>query len=727
MANSFLKIGYYLIFFILLTIWCKPLEASKLERGFDELKVYNFHDAERLFRKALKRDCVGGSYGLAYMYAMPNTPLINKDSAYKYIRIADTLFPKLEEKNREDLAEVDINRSSIDSVKQAVSHYYFEDLTDTTDVQLYNNFIAKHHWYNQLDSAISLRNQYAFQNALDTNTFTAYKHFMDCYPNAPQFEQAKEKYEIRFFENKTQDGTLEDYQAFVKEYPNSPFLPQAQRKVYQLSTRDESLSSFINFILENQDNPYLGEAWDNIFYRSVKTFATEELIDFMDKFPNYPKKEKLEAYIGQSRKRLIPMVKNGKWGFIDTLGNWAIEPKFQKVDQFHEGKALAGNGNKLGYIDLLGEWYIEPQYDDGFAFQNHVATVEKNGKLGMINHYGQMMLLPNYTDLGEMLYGRIFFESDSGLYGYFDKRGNVAIEPQFSSAYDFENGLARVKVDTTWSVIDTAGQLLFPPRFDQVSLFQDSTIRAKLNNKYGLLKAMGDTMLPFEYDFIGPFSNNLTIIAKDGKYHYINSKGEKAFKKEYDYSPIVINYGQFEDGYAKYRNDRKFGVIDTAGNRVFPAIFEEIGTFKPPLIPVKKYGKWGFANMNVDLEIRYRFDYAWPFIDSLARVEVSDSVGVIDREGEYVLPTNFEEIKPVKQGYISKRKGNYGILDNKANFLLPEIFHDVQAIDDRYFIVRIESYLAIFDMQRNRFIYAQEGFSELMIDNSMPAGSDQEE
>ncbi|MDR9487158.1 WG repeat-containing protein [Salibacter sp.] len=726
MANSFLKIGYYFTFFTLLTIFYNPVHAGKLERGFEELKVYNFHDAEKLFRKALKRDCVGGSYGLAYMYAMPNTPLLNKDSAYKFIRIADTLYPKLEEKDIEDLAEVNINRSTIDSVKQAVSHYYFVDLTDTTDVQLYNNFIAKHHWYNQLDRAISLRNQYAFQNALDTNTYTAYRHFMDCYPNAPQFQKAKEKYEIRFFETKTQDGTLDDYQVFVKDYPDSPFLPQAQRKVYQLSTRDGSLSSFINFILENQDNPYVDEAWENIFYRSVKTFATEELIDFRERFDNYPKKKKLNAYIDQSRKRLIPMIKNGKWGFIDTLGNWAIEPKFHKVDQFHEGKALAGNGDKLGYIDLLGEWYIEPRYEDGFAFQNHVATVEKNGKLGMINYYGEMMLLPSYSDLGEMLHGRIFFKSENDLYGYFNKNGEVAIEPKFSSAYDFESGLARVKVDSGWSVIDTAGQLLFKPVFDQVSLFKDSTVRAKLNNKFGLLKASGDTLLPFEYDFIGSFSNDRSIVAKGGKYYYINSRGQVAIKSEYEYSPIVINYGQFENGYAKYRHNMKFGVIDTTGKRVFPAIFEEIGTFTPPLVPVKKYGKWGFANMNVDLEIRYRFDYAWPFIDSLARIEVSDSVGVIDREGEYVLPANFEELTPVKHGYISKRKGNYGLLDKNADFLLPEIFHDVQAIDERYFIVRIESYLAIFDMQRNRFIYAQEGFSELMIDNSMPAGSDQE-
>ena len=46
---------------------------------------------------------------------------------------------------------------------------------------------------------------------------------------------------------------------------------------------------------------------------------------------------------------------NGKWGFIDTKGNWVIKPEFDEVQNFSEGMSCAKKGNKWGFIALSGE------------------------------------------------------------------------------------------------------------------------------------------------------------------------------------------------------------------------------------------------------------------------------------------------------------------------------------------------------------------------------------
>jgi len=42
---------------------------------------------------------------------------------------------------------------------------------------------------------------------------------------------------------------------------------------------------------------------------------------------------------------------------------------------------------------------------------------------------------------------RLFPVEQSGKFGYIDKTGNIIIKPQFDSAWDFSEGLARVSID----------------------------------------------------------------------------------------------------------------------------------------------------------------------------------------------------------------------------------------------------------------------------------------
>ena len=58
-------------------------------------------------------------------------------------------------------------------------------------------------------------------------------------------------------------------------------------------------------------------------------------------------------------------------------------------------------------------------------------------------------------------------------WGYIDKSGKVVIEPQFDSADDFSEGLAKVKKDGKRGYIDKIGKVVIEPQFDEVWDFSE--------------------------------------------------------------------------------------------------------------------------------------------------------------------------------------------------------------------------------------------------------------
>ena len=55
--------------------------------------------------------------------------------------------------------------------------------------------------------------------------------------------------------------------------------------------------------------------------------------------------------------QLLPILLNGKWGFIDRTGKIVIEPKFDTYDyvyQWSEGLLAVRVGGRWGFIDKTG-------------------------------------------------------------------------------------------------------------------------------------------------------------------------------------------------------------------------------------------------------------------------------------------------------------------------------------------------------------------------------------
>ncbi|CAM4064260.1 WG repeat-containing protein [Campylobacter armoricus] len=63
-------------------------------------------------------------------------------------------------------------------------------------------------------------------------------------------------------------------------------------------------------------------------------------------------------------KKPIQAKLNGKWGFIDKNGKFAIEANFDWAWDFKEDLASVRLNGKYGFIDKNGNFIVEPIFDD---------------------------------------------------------------------------------------------------------------------------------------------------------------------------------------------------------------------------------------------------------------------------------------------------------------------------------------------------------------------------
>lgn len=60
---------------------------------------------------------------------------------------------------------------------------------------------------------------------------------------------------------------------------------------------------------------------------------------------------------------MILLEKNGKYGFMNHLGKWIIQPVYDYAEPYCEGLAVIGNGEKMGLVDVDGNFVIPMIFD----------------------------------------------------------------------------------------------------------------------------------------------------------------------------------------------------------------------------------------------------------------------------------------------------------------------------------------------------------------------------
>ena len=680
MKHKIRLLPVFVVVLICVAFVSAPL-SGKLKKGFAALEIYNYFEAKKQFYKALKKDSVAASYGLSVIYGRDDNPFYQIDSAFKFIKIAANKFPILESKTKADYAELGVDSTSIYQQLSYVDSLFFIGALVENRVEIWQSFIDRHESPPFYQMAIEKRNSLAFQLTSDTNTSSAYRNFVERYPDAEEIYEAGKRYNRLLYEEQTEGGRVRDYQRFLEKNPESPYVSDAQFRIYEKATNPGTLEVYKQFIAENPNNENVNKAWRNIYALEIGELSASSIAKFSIKYPDYPFGEELKTDFQFATTRYYPIIENGVWGFIDDTGKVRIEPEYDWVEPFSESLASVGKNEKVAFIDKGGNQITDFEFEDAYAFKKGFSVVVKDGLYGIINRLGRWVVKPVYQDVGEFSEGFFYAENQDG-YGYLDENGNVAIDFVFDNATDFKNGLAVVQKDGKYGIINSQAELISKFEFDWIEPFRTdrNPSRFKKGDKYGLVDQVGTVLVDSVYSLIGDFSEGLALAASDKSYGFINTKGDTIIDFKYSFSPAILKISLFQNGYVRVLQKDKFGVIDTVGQRIFPAIFENIGAFEGKLIPVNKKEKWGYADLNVNLAIPYMYDEARNFRDSVAVVSKNGFYGLIDTLGNTKIEFKYKTMLFIDSLILVSDSG-YGLIDVNEKVYVPLIYSGAQLLD----------------------------------------------
>src|ERR1051326_951976 len=498
--------------FFLFLLAAQSIFSNSLEKGFDALKIYNFFEAQKQFTNALRHHASGAEYGLSVIFYRNDNPFFNIDSAYKYILLSEKKFKTETPKEKEFLSKLNVNQKLISEQKEKIIQRAFEKAKTENSVETYNWFLKNYSHDELKKQATALRNKVAFENAKKVNTVQSYKDFISTSPGSEEIKDAKWLYDFTIFNSMTKPNNLETYHEFVKKFPKSPYRFQAEDSVFAYSTRNETAEEYKSFIKKFPENHNVKKAWDRIYSLSTGDFTPQTFQNFIFDNPDFPDKEKAKSDLERSKLFLLPVLQDGKWGYIDSLGNMQIPPTYDWADEFSEGAAAATRNERSGYINKAGNIFIPFSFDEANSFKNGLAVVKQKEKLGLINKLGKNILPAEYDDISGNEDGeKIIHAIKEGTSKYFDVNGKLITEGKFEKAGDFSFGRAYIAKDGQYGFINRKGEIAIPAIYTWAESFKpNGTARVKLADKFGMIDTSGKSLLQCEYDRIDDFSASFT-------------------------------------------------------------------------------------------------------------------------------------------------------------------------------------------------------------------------
>lgn len=214
------------------------------------------------------------------------------------------------------------------------------------------------------------------------------------------------------------------------------------------------------------------------------------------------------------------------YGFIDTTGRLAIEPRFFKASDFSEGKAAVWlSGGQCGFIDLQGNLIIEPQFSKCMDFREGKAIVFKgNQRAGLIDPQGNFVIEPGINRLLDFSEGRGLVRDERYQFYYITDQARF-YDGFYEKASQFRHGVAVVQVQGRWAIINQQGIEIIPPKYDKIEQFENGFAKVRIKGFNGLTNLQGELIVQPDYEYLSYAGEGLIRVEQGDKIGYFDMEG----------------------------------------------------------------------------------------------------------------------------------------------------------------------------------------------------------
>lgn len=336
------------------------------------------------------------------------------------------------------------------------------------------------------------------------------------------------------------------------------------------------------------------------------------------------------AEAGRFYEGLAAVKVDEKFGYVDSKGEFKIQPAYEKAEGFFEGKALVAGGEERYFIDKDGNKVCaapEGRYIRGF--KDGLAVFKDDGAF----HFIDAQEKEHFA-----FKAATFKKLDNDMYQITRTRHNVSLGGLLQSAFTMVAGIPTIPgvgksfYDTVLKrgYTDAQGQMLIPTTNDFNSEIIDAKVAALINDKPAWYALDGSYLLPPDYEDVSELdldNGSMAVVEAEGRSSFytlgkgITKAGYYAAENfvngtapvkvtqsrwtyvDRDFRNIMLNYWQeatpFYGSLAVVRDTKgRYCIIDSKGKVkvILDENIETAGALQPDAAIVQAKGKWGLIN-----------------------------------------------------------------------------------------------------------------------------------
>jgi hypothetical protein len=667
------------------------------------MRKQHWGKAGGLLYKTLRKDSVNAlaNYIFSVFFFKPQNPLHQPDSAYHYILHSLKDFPHASRKDRDKWKR----KFAVDSLvlvrqRAKIDSAVFEATKLINTEAAYIKFLATHPLAAQREEALALRDEVAYLHTVKQNTHEAFLEFLQRYPSAVQVPEARKKYDRLLYEAKTKDKKLASFEFFLRTYPETPFRKEIEQHIFELFTLSGEIERFLSFLQLYPQSSQVKKARDILFH------LLQDQDDLT--WPGLFLTDSLQNILQLQENYLVPIFKNGMFGFMDKHGAEVIPPELQQIkEDFKCGNITA---DVLVFPDRIlarnglpvYKGTVEDVVDLGAGFLKIV-----NDTCHRIIHKSGLSVEDCVQDA--KILGNRFLTIRKQQHWYIHALNGRLLMPEAWDEILLHEDVLLLKKERQWylltpaQLVEVAEQQRFSisNSFDDINLFSHGLMGVKAHDYQGILTQDLQDFIPFDKQKITPSFFGFTRYISSG-YSLYNWSGRQA-----SYFDKIITH----EPWVAVKKNHGWYLFDTQLLGYKSAAYDSIRFEGPFPIGIHGdtlavcFGDKRWLEFAATTTARYM-----PGKDSSSFLilEAEGKKSVYDLKGRKLFTTDANQLQYAGLGlFIISKKEKKGLVDITGNMLLPVEYDAIGSVTNNVVSLLKGTKFGLFQVKNHQLIKSE--------------------
>jgi WG containing repeat len=401
----------------------------------------------------------------------------------------------------------------------------------------------------------------------------------------------------------------------------------------------------------------------------------------------------MAAGISSAAGQLLPVRKDSRWGLIDQRGQLVAAPRYDAVQALEGGFTRIVLEGRFGLLDSNGRELIAPQFTFLKALSGALWATNlggaceggecEGGKWGIYNVRTQQQIPPTYSLILDSSAAGFLLANVGGDCDYRDCKGGrwaligtdggILLEPQYGRISPQNARQAFIQRNGRWGLFDLArNQSTIPAQFNRLAFVTPTTVAAFSGDSAALLSTKGDTLIGFQYQDFRDAARGLFQYKHQDVWGLIDSTGRVIIPAQFD-RLLVANAD-----WVKVWKSGQVGLYTVSGACVSPPIFREALVEPGRLALVSQGLAWGAITLDGRTVLPISHEKVGRTGDTLAYYYERNAVKWVDLSGKVVKGINYEQIAPFERGVAKVvSAGKTGLINQEGNWLIPMRFDEM--------------------------------------------------